>query len=56
MIVLSHGILGLLPIGGGELLRASLQRLLHKHLVTPCLKHIDYLLDPPPYCVGCGKK
>ena len=54
MVGLSDVLLGILLAVGSEVLHSSPRHLLQKHLVTPVLPHIDYLLDPPSYCVGYG--
>ena len=40
-------LLGILPKGGGELLCASPQHLLHDHPMMPGLTHVNPILDPP---------
>ena len=54
VVCLSPVLLRLLPVFGGELLLTILQRLLHKHTVSPGFPGVNPLLNPPPDRVGCG--
>ena len=54
MVGLCPVILGLISVGGGEVLRASVQGILYQHTVATCLPGGRPLLNLPPDFVGCG--